>query len=337
MLAEIDAGSGPTSAIGGWGSFWGSCVNAVGSIIALMLPHPPAARPGTLTPMTDANAGAAPDPTQQHHRPGLAALPVAILHDRRERVFLLLSGLFLGTLAMLNILGISRFIKLFEYDFDPSTPGVTVFAVAVGVLPYPLTFLCTDLISELFGRRRASQVVWVGLVLNLWIVGILWLGGWLPGFETIDPATGALALDAAGRQPVFYEIRALAFGAVTASMIAYLAAQFVDVYVFHFWKQLTRGKHLWLRNNGSTVISQLVDTVAVILITHFYAQALPIDSGRGLWPQLGMFIAAGYAFKLIAALLDTGPFYLASHWLAKYLRLPPPDHDHSAEHSGSDL
>jgi uncharacterized PurR-regulated membrane protein YhhQ (DUF165 family) len=94
---------------------------------------------------------------------------------------------------MLNILGITRFIKLFEIDFDQATPGATAFAVAVGVLPYPITFLCTDFISELYGRARANFVVFVGLLLNLWVVGILWLGGALPGFEAIDPDTGGIA------------------------------------------------------------------------------------------------------------------------------------------------
>ena len=267
-------------------------------------------------------------PSNQHAYAALPALTERAVHNRRERVFLVLAGLFLGTLAMLNILGITRFIKLFEYDFDASTPGATVFAVAVGVLPYPVTFLCTDYISELFGRRRANFVVFVGLILNLWVIAILWIGGVLPGFEAVDPETGAVALDAAGRQPVFFEVRTLAFGAVTASMIAYLAAQFVDVQVFHFWKWLTKGKHLWIRNNGSTLVSQLVDTVAVILITHFYAKALPVNENAAIWPQLLVFIATGYAFKLAAALLDTIPFVLLSPVLARYLRLPPPDTHH---------
>ncbi|MEZ6233523.1 MAG: VUT family protein [Phycisphaerales bacterium] len=85
--------------------------------------------------------------------------------------------------------------------------------MAVGVLPYPMTFLCTDFISEFYGRRRANAVVWVRFLLNLWVVGILWLGGVLPGFETLDPQTGAIVADAAGRKPVFFEVRALAFGA----------------------------------------------------------------------------------------------------------------------------
>lgn len=236
------------------------------------------------------------------------------IQERREVVFLILSGLFLGTLGMLNILGISRFVNIFTWhDF--------AITVAVGALPYPLTFLCTDLISELYGRTRANQVVWVGLLLNLWVVFIVWLGGALPGFETVDSITGELVRDAAGRVPVFFEIRNLTFGTVTASMVAYLTAQFVDVQLFHFWKELTQGKYLWLRNNGSTLLSQLVDTSAVILITHFFAGVLPIDPAQDLWPQLLLFIGYGYVFKLVAALLDTGPFYLCVYWLSNYLQL----------------
>jgi uncharacterized integral membrane protein (TIGR00697 family) len=239
------------------------------------------------------------------------------IQERRAIVFLILSGLFLGTLGMLNILGISRFVKIFSYH------GLDI-TVAVGALPYPLTFLCTDLLSELYGRRRANQVVWVGLLLNVWVFFIVWLGGVLPGFEATNPATGEIMRDAADRLPIFFEIRALTFGTVFASMSAYLTAQFVDVQLFHFWKNLTRGKYLWLRNNGSTLLSQLVDTSAVVLITHFFAGVLPIDPSQALWPQLMLFIAYGYAFKLVAALLDTGPFYACVYWLSKYLWIESP-------------
>ena len=236
---------------------------------------------------------------------------------RRQRVFLLLSGLFLGTLAMLNILGISRFVDLSFSVFGVEIPMV----VAIGVLPYPITFMCTDLISELYGEKKARDMVWVGVLLNAWGIFILWLGGVLPGFEPVDVSTGAPALDEAGRLPVFFEIRELAFGAVAASMLAYLVAQFCDVRLFHFWKKLTRGKHLWLRNNASTMVSQIVDTTAVILITHFYARALPVDPDADIWPQLFVFIASGYVFKLVVAAVDTGPLYLAVRYLRPYLGL----------------
>jgi uncharacterized PurR-regulated membrane protein YhhQ (DUF165 family) len=256
---------------------------------------------------------------------GLPPISPMKLHERRERVFLVLAGLFLGTLAMLNILGITRFIKLGQIGHGEDA---WVFAVAVGVLPYPLTFLCTDFISEIYGRRRANFVVLVGLLLNGWVVFILWLGSVLPGFSPLDPATGMPAvptLTADGRIIedgwTFFRVKQLAFGAVAASMCAYMAAQFCDVYLFHFWKKLTRGKHLWLRNNGSTLISQMVDTTAVILITHFYAHALPINDSQPVARQLFTYILTGYAFKLAAALLDTIPFYIGVAWLQRYLRI----------------
>ena len=256
---------------------------------------------------------------KQHTDPNLADFPPE-LRERRERFFVVLAGLFLGTLAMLNILGVTRFI-----DFSFQLRGLKIpFVLAVGVLPYPITFLCTDFISEFYGRRRASTVVWVGLLLNVWVMFILWVGGVLPPEVTIDPATQLPARDA--YDWAFFKVRKLAFGAVTASMLAYLAAQFCDVFMFHFWKDLTKGRHLWLRNNGSTLISQLVDTSAVILITHFYARALPIDPDKTPWPQLFVFIASGYVFKMVVALLDTIPFYLGVKYLGPYLgyqRTPP--------------
>ena len=248
-------------------------------------------------------------PSEQYEFEDLPRLDEASMLERRQLVFLVLSGLFLGTLTMLNILGVTRFI-----DLSFTLPGTRVtvpMPLAVGVLPYPITFLCTDFISELYGRHRANQVVWMGLALNLWVMLILWVGGALPGFEPPDqPQSG-----------VFFEVRRLAFGAVTASMIAYLAAQFIDVHVFHFWKRLTAGRHLWLRNNGSTLVSQLVDTVAVILITHFLVRGLPIEASKPLWPQLLTYIGAGYTFKLTVALLDTVPFYWGAKHLGRYLRI----------------
>jgi uncharacterized integral membrane protein (TIGR00697 family) len=212
-------------------------------------------------------------------------------------------------------LGISRFLDL---SFDVF--GVTIpMVVAIGVLPYPVTFICTDLISELYGEKKARDMVWMGVLLNAWVIFLLWLGGVLPGFD-LD-ASGQPLVDAAGREPTFFEIRELAFGAVAASMVAYLAAQLCDVRLFHFWKRLTNGKHLWLRNNASTMVSQIVDTTAVILVTHFYAAALPVNGDEPIWPQLMVFIASGYVFKVLVAALDTGPIYLAVRYLRPWLGL----------------
>ncbi len=259
----------------------------------------------------------------------LHPIEASALHARRERVFLVLAGIFLGSMTMLNILGVSRFI-----DFSFECFGVRIpMVLAIGVLPYPVTFLCTDFIGELYGRRRASFVVWVGLLLNLWVVFFVWLGGALPPRPDWDPATGLPPQEA--YDYAFYRIRRLTMGAVVASMIAYLTAQLCDVFLFHFWKRLTRGRHLWLRNNGSTLVSQFVDTFAVIAITHFYARALPIDAGQPIWPQLWVLIGSGYVFKASVALLDTLPFYIGVRWLGAYLEIDPTlEHEADAEQLG---
>lgn len=234
---------------------------------------------------------------------------------RREVVFVVLSGLFLGSLAMLNILGITRLIDLSFTIGDTTIP----FKIFIGVLAYPITFLCTDFISELYGKRRANLVVWVGLILNIWVLFILWLGSVLPPTEHVNQATGLPAITSPDW--VYFKIKILAFGATAASMIAYLTAQFVDVSMFHFLKKLTKGKMLWLRNNGSTLTSQMVDSVAVVLITYFYAKAFDIPEEYTVSKYLFILIFSNYFFKMATALVDTIPFYLGVNFLSRYLNI----------------
>nr|AUG32804.1 hypothetical protein PLO_832 [Paulinella longichromatophora] len=237
------------------------------------------------------------------------------IQQRRELAFLILAGLFLGTMGMLNILGLTRFLYL-------GSIGSIPLIVAVGALPYPVTFLCTDLISEIWGESKASQLVWVGFIVNCWIILILWLGGISPGMDGFSGSQGLPMADSGVPMPVFYEMRRLAFGSAGASMVAYLAAQFVDVRLFHYWKNFTKGKAMWLRNNGSTLVSQLVDTTAVVVISHFATHVLPIDIDKALLPQLGTYILSGYLFKVLVALADTIPFILITRWMRCWLEIP---------------
>lgn len=238
------------------------------------------------------------------------------LHERRERVFLLLAGIFICSMTLLNVTGLTRFIQL-----GPM-------ALTVGVLPYPLTFLCTDLICELYGKRRATFLVTVGLLLNGFIILFLWLGNTLPAVpaDTMPPwQVLHLAEDIilpsgerlSGDVELFNIIYSCTAGAVFASMMAYMAAQYCDMQLFHFWKKLTRGKHLWLRNNASTLLSQLVDSFVVITITFgamYWRDELTTQ-------QLLALIGSSYFFKMIIALADTGPFYLLVKGLRRYLHM----------------
>lgn len=236
------------------------------------------------------------------------------VRERRERVFLVLAGFFLCAMTMLNIIGITRFIQL-----GPM-------ALAVGVLPYPLTFLCTDLVSELYGRARANFLVTVGLILNLFIIGTMWLANLMPSAD-MQPPWQLIQLaesvylpngtEVMGSVELFSLLYATTTGAVFASMMAYIAAQYCDVFMFHFWKRLTRGKHLWLRNNGSTLISQGVDSFMVIVVT-FGAQFLAgAMSGGAMLVLMG----SNYLFKMMCALADTPFFYAGVHYLKGYLEL----------------
>ncbi|MEM6640057.1 MAG: queuosine precursor transporter, partial [Pseudomonadota bacterium] len=186
------------------------------------------------------------------------------------------------------------------------------------------------LISELYGRRRANFLVTVGLGLNGFILACLWLGNALPSvaadtqapWQTIQLAE-AIALPNGDRVngsiELFQLIYACTSGAVVASMLAYIAAQYCDVQLYHYLKKMTGGRHLWLRNNLSTLTSQLVDSLMVISVT-FGAAFL---DGRMTMAALGVLVASNYAFKMLAALVDTLPLYGLVHFLRRYLALPP--------------
>jgi queuosine precursor transporter len=122
---------------------------------------------------------------------------------------------------------------------------------------------------------------------------------------------------------VFYQIRLLTFSATFASMLAYLTAQFVDVHIFHFLKVKTKGRRLWLRNNGSTLASQLVDSFAVVFVTFYIAKVIQVPEGYSTSQFLLILIASNYIFKVVAALVDTIPFYLGVRILTPYLNIDP--------------
>ena len=210
----------------------------------------------------------------------------------REKVFLVLCGIFLSSLVMANLIGITKIFSFY---------GI---GIAVGVIPYPVTFIATDLVSELYGRKRANFLVWVGFAMSMFMLLVMTIGAYVPAYQ---PWVDFIA---ASENPNAVETFDSVYGYMIrgtfASMIAYLFAQLIDVRLFHFWKDLTKGKHLWLRNNASTMISQIVDTVAVILIT--FVGVMPAS-------ELIKLIVAGYLFKAVFALVDTPLIYLAVSYL----------------------
>ena len=247
------------------------------------------------------------------------AISQSHIQERRERVFLVLAGFFLCAMTLLNVIGITRFVQLGPMQ------------LAVGVLAYPLTFLCTDLISELYGRQRANFLVTVGLILNAFIILIMYLGQALPAVDAAaQPPWQNLQLASAVALPngssvensieLFSLLYATTTGAVVASMVAYIAAQYIDVHLFHLIKQKTNGRYLWLRNNLSTMVSQAVDSLVVISVTF---GALFLAGEMSLNVILGLMLS-NYLFKFSAALLDTPIIYFLVAKLRPFLQLQDP-------------
>jgi hypothetical protein len=231
---------------------------------------------------------------------------------RQECVFVVLAGVFLSTLAVLNVIGLSRIIDL-SFSLGALTIPVTI---PLGVLPYPLTFLCTDLICEFYGKERAKLVIWTGLFVNLWILFLMWGSAFLPPNVDLDPLTHLPP----STHPhfAFFQIRVFTFCSVIGSMTAYLVAQLIDVQVFQFCKKLTNGKHLWLRSNASTLLSQLVDTILVISIAFMLTDTMEIHGDQSTISQLMNIILSCYLFKMLATIICTIPFYLIVFSLRKY-------------------
>ena len=220
-----------------------------------------------------------------------------------KNIYLLLAGLFITSLVVSNLI----FQKFFYwYPLDIKLLGNSLFELSVGILPYPITFLITDLISEIYGKKRANQVVITGIFASFFSMGILLIANEVPAIKNspIDDET-------------FNQVFALSPIAALASMIAYLLAQFVDIRIYHFWKNLTQGKMLWLRNNFSTFSSQLIDTLLVVGLLSIF--------GVLEWKLFWGLVISGFLFKIIIAALDTPLLYLFVGIFRKTFDLKPTD------------
>ncbi len=215
-------------------------------------------------------------------------------------IYLFLGALFITSLVVSNLI----FQKFFYWHpfGDVTVFGASLFELSVGILPYPITFLITDLISEIYGRKMANQIVTVGIFASFFSMGIVLLANSVPAITASPVGDG-----------VFSSVFALSPIAVLASMLAYLCAQYVDIAVYHFWKRITKGRHLWLRNNCSTFLSQFIDTVTVVSLLCVF-KVLP-------WSMFYGLVISGFIFKIIIALLDTPFLYFFVYLLRKRFSL----------------
>jgi len=167
-------------------------------------------------------------------------------------------------------------------------PGLA-FPIPAGLVTYPLSFLLSDLVTEIFGPRPAKRMVYLALGMNLLSVGLIWVALALPAYAPEQEKAVQFVLGLTGLR-------------VFASLSSYLIAQVIDVQLYAWIKRLTHSKFLWLRNNSSTCISQLLDTVLVDLIFLWW--------GLGMQASVVMtIIFFSYLYKVLFSLLSTPLFY----------------------------
>ncbi|MDT7830807.1 queuosine precursor transporter [Flavobacteriaceae bacterium S356] len=218
-----------------------------------------------------------------------------------EIVFLILAALFIASLVTSNLI----FQKFFYwYPFDVEIFGSKLFEVSVGLLPYPITFLITDILSEIYGKKKANQVVIAGIFASFFSLAIIYVSQEVPATPW-SPVNDTTFVNVFGAAPL----------AVLASMMAYLFAQFIDIRIYHFWKKFTKGKHLWLRNNFSTFSSQIIDTLTVLLLLCSF--------GIIGWENFSGLLISGIIFKIMIAALDTPILYAVVYAFRKYFGLKP--------------
>ena len=212
---------------------------------------------------------------------GLATLGVAgisVIIGRRFGLDYVVATM-AGMLVVSNILA-AKLVVVWHYN------------VPAGVLPFAATFLLTDLINEKWGKAQARRVIWTSFYASLVVlvpitIAVHWKSAFPSDlFDSFDAVLG------------------LAPRIVLASFAAYLISQHHDVLAFHFWKRLTRGRFLWLRNNASTMVSQFIDTIIFITIAF---------AGKPDLPPLMSLIVGQYVVKLVIAALDTPLMYLIIH------------------------
>tara|TARA_B100000700_G_C15002337_1_gene836899 strand:+ start:972 stop:1670 length:699 start_codon:yes stop_codon:yes gene_type:complete len=215
-----------------------------------------------------------------------------------DRIFLMLSAIFIASLVGCNLI----FQKFFEIQIWIPFVGYYIFQQSVGLLAYPVTFLVTDIISEIYGKTKANQVVTSGLIASLFMLIIVTISDMIPmaPWSPVDSIT-------------FHKVFGLSGAAVFASMMAYLFAQFIDIRLFHYWKRLTNGKHLWLRNNASTIFSQFIDTFSVLFLLCSF--------GVIGWERFSILLLNGFLFKVFFAAFDTPFFYLSVYYFHKKFNL----------------
>jgi queuosine precursor transporter len=245
-----------------------------------------------------------------------------IIKNKPTRLFIILSGVFLTNALIAEFIGVKIFSLESTLGLKPAEiklfGGTYSFNLTCGVLLWPVVFVMTDIINEFYGRKgvRFLSIMTVCLI----AFGFLMVFG---AIQTSPNAWWITSKEDAGIENMnmaFNGVFGQGLGIIIASMIAFLIAQLVDVFVFHRIKKVTGENKIWLRATGSTVISQLIDSFVVLFVAFYFFPMLIKGQGKP-WPfdQLLAICIVNYIYKFIVAVLLTPVIYLVHNRIEKYL------------------
>ena len=181
--------------------------------------------------------------------------------NKLNNIFIILTGIFITNAIIAEILG----TKIFDFSF------VKNFSLSVGVLIWPVVFITTDIINEYFGKSGVKKISYFTIILILYVFLIVFLSTklipntyWL-NINSTDNSGNPFNIDYA-----YNTIFLQSTGIIIGSVFAFLIAQLLDVFIFQKIKKITKGKFIWLRATGSTLISQLIDSFVVLTIAFYF-------------------------------------------------------------------
>ncbi|MBK7877020.1 MAG: queuosine precursor transporter [Planctomycetes bacterium] len=233
---------------------------------------------------------------------------------KREVLLLALGGLFVGFFVAAEILG----NKLYRFDLFGLTPrsiGLSedaYFVATTGIYAFPLTFILTDIVNEYFGKRVVRVFTWLAIAVNVLLQVPIWFAARAPAVSF----TPGLAAEEV--QSAFQIALGATWAIVVASLCAFSISQFVDATVFTFLRHRTGGRMLWLRSQGSTVVSQLIDTLVVIFLAFWVIPEL-LGNEHMTARQALVVSVTNYVYKFAIAVGIT-PLLYGVHWaVQRYL------------------
>jgi uncharacterized integral membrane protein (TIGR00697 family) len=225
-----------------------------------------------------------------------------------HRLFVYLCAVFVACLLLGDVIG-------------GKTIATPLGPISVGILPFPVTFLLTDIVNDFYGAKGARFLTLLGFWMAALAYVVLQLSTWLsPDVSTYFT------------QAEFSKIFGGSAQLFVASILAYLVGQFLDIHVFQFWKALTQSRHLWLRATGSTILSQIADTVAINVIFWNWSASKDPASFLGRmeaaerWGWIGKKIGREYGIKFAVAVLLTPVIYALHGWIVRGMHIEPEPH-----------